>query len=145
MIMAQLGSVPNVTFKLYTLTCPCSQIGELGVNELFEQALRLPETSPPLLTDRWQAPEVYAGDRHSTASVVWSLAVVLWEIATSCQQLPHSLATTQAEVERSIAGGAAAFEQPRSLDPRLWGLLVRAWSVRDRMRRPQAMEFCEVS
>ena len=115
----------------------------MGVNELFEEALRLPEQSPPLLTDRWQAPEVYVGNRHSSASVIWSLAIVLWELALNCQQLPHYLATTQLELERSIMSGAAAFEQPHSLDPRLWGLLLMAWS-HDRMQRPQALDFCEV-
>lgn len=114
----------------YGLDCKLSDFGlARDVRQLRSAA------EQPRLPVRWTSPEALTGDL-TQANDVWSLGVLLWEMAANCTAIPYS-DLTDASVVAAVVNGVRLI--PPSQTPTDWiELLRRLW--RAQPQRPAAAD-----
>lgn len=105
------------------------QVGEIGGIYRPTETLQLPI--------RWMAPESIKECAFSSASDIWSYAIVLWEIFTLGETPFGELSIS--EVKQYVKEGKL-LERPALCLNNIYTLMVQMWN-RDRLARPN---FCEI-
>ncbi|XP_070595104.1 tyrosine-protein kinase ITK/TSK [Erythrolamprus reginae] len=82
---------------------------------------------------RWSAPEVFAYNRYSTKSDVWSFGVLMWEIFTE-GKTPYE-SRTNAEVVEDVSAGFRLYK-PRIASNTIYKLMQHCWNEKQNDRPP---------
>ena len=82
---------------------------------------------------KWTAPEALTLKKYSTASDVWSYAIVLWEIWSFGQQ-PYDTWSNE-KVQREVCDKAYRLPAPDAIPSLLYRLMVDCWHP-DKSQRP---------
>ena len=116
------------------------QVGHIGGEAIVEKLLGLSRL-PNIDVKRWSAPEVLREGRYSTASVVWSLGIVIWECLGACKELPFERAHTDQAIFAAVLG--EKLSMPGCLNLETWDSLKHCWSL-ERLARPEAYRIKQV-
>ncbi|CAM4947577.1 unnamed protein product [Rotaria socialis] len=122
------------------------KIADFGLAKIRHETSRQSSHGPLVGTLPWKAPELLKMGKHTEASDIYALGVVLWELATESEPYEDSdLSTISAFVLRGDR-----LDIPDGIPSRFRELISRAW-VHEPQRRPTCQEllnsmkdvFCE--
>lgn len=109
-----------------------AKIGDMGMSRnLYCKGFYVP-TERINARLRWQSPENIEASQFSPESDLWSFGIVLWEIATFCQNEPYPDAD-EASVVKIIKSGNQIVEKmpcPKNFPQELRKLMIKCWKMR---------------
>jgi len=114
------------------------KIADFGLTRFLDESDYYRKNGEALLPVRWMAPECLHKGRFDTATDVWSMGIVMWEIVTFAS-MPYPGLSNQEVYEKVMSG--YRMEQPPCCPDAIYKLMVQCW--RDPEERPSFFELAE--
>jgi len=100
------------------------KIGDFGLAKIRHETSRQSSSSSSVGTVTWKAPELLKMAKHTEASDVYALGIVLWELATGCEPYEESDEST---ISAFVIRGDR-LDIPKNIPKSFADLISRAWA-----------------
>ncbi|CAF2529593.1 unnamed protein product [Rotaria sp. Silwood2] len=113
-----------------------TKIADFGLAEIRHETMRQSSYNPFVGTLQWKAPELLEMGRHTEASDVYALGVVLWELGTGCEAYKGADAQT---IDTFVRRGDR-LKIPINIPKSFSDIISRAWA-QEPLQRPTCQQL----